>query len=260
MKIFLPLILLLSIASWAQDSRTISIIKNQQNEFEIVNNGKSIYKYNIDDNDSSTLSILSEIYSKSNKDSFLSTNINILNLPSEGGIDWINIIIPIGVILLTYMTTRLVYNRQVRAENKRAWLEKVRIEGARMLYISDFLLNADKRLKKINKGIQSTKDINQTSSDEELNVSIQKLNSLQKESNDFLELSSKLEDEFRESYHRFKFLFDFKLHLTFLERWTEFSESLKAKEADSQVKLNLFSAAMHRLINEEQKKLDDGKF
>jgi hypothetical protein len=261
MKLFLAFIFLFAITIYSQDSRTISIIKNQQDDFEIFSNGKMIYKLNTKNCDSASLATLEDIYYESTKDSSMSTNINILNLPAEDGFDWINIIIPLAVIILTYLTARMMYNRQVRAESKKAWLEKVRIEGARMLYISDFLVTVSDKNDKIKQRLETVKKYKfEENTEAELLTQKTILEEILKDNQEIEKHTKELENEFRESLYRFRFLFHPKTHASFLNKWINFSASFKEEQKILKEKFNEFTLAMAELISEEQDKLDRGEF
>jgi hypothetical protein len=261
MKIFLSLILLFTFTVYSQDSRTISIDKNNQNEFEIISNGKTIYKFNKDNCDSSTLAILDDIYYESTKEGNLSTGINIINLPPTESADYTGVFITLIVVFFSYLTARFLYNRQVRAENKRAWLEKVRIEGARMLYISDFLISVSDRNNEIKQRLETIKK-STIEENTEVKLLTQKtvLENLMKDQLEIEKHTKELENEFRECFHRFRFLFNTNTHVSFLKSWITFSASYKEEQKIAKEKFIEFSEAMADLINKEQDNLDKGKF
>jgi hypothetical protein len=261
MKIFLSLILLFTFTVYSQDSRTISIVKNHQNEFEIISDGKTIYKYNKSNCDSSSLAILDDIYFESTKEGKLSTAVNILNLPPEGGFPWDTIILAIiaiaGSLLATVYTnkenrrTLLTqiksereiqsehYNRQIRAENKRDWLEKVRIEGAEFLHLFDIL----ERQKKIRK--QHKDGIEVLSAER-----IIQLNNKRDE----------LHDRTFYYFYRFTFLFNWKNEAAFFDIVKKYLKSLTTSPDESSALEEGVTSALHTIINKEQDKLDRGEF
>lgn len=144
MKYILYLVLLISTTLFPQETRHISIQKNNQGGFDIIRNGELIYEYTNKNTDSSTLSTLNNIYFEATKDSSLSTGIMIINAPPEASTDYTGAIIAVAVVFFSYMTARYLYNRQVRAENKRAWLERVRTVSAEFIPMMALLKKAEK--------------------------------------------------------------------------------------------------------------------
>lgn len=261
MKYILFLVILISTTLFPQETRHISIQKNNQGGFDIIRNGELIYEYTNKNSDSSTLSTLNNIYFEATKDSSLSTGINISNVPPEASTDYTGAIIAVAVVFFSYMTARFLYNRQVRAENKRAWLEKVRIEGARMLYISDFLITVSDRNNDIKERLETIKS-STTEEKTQVELLTQKtvLENILKEQLEIEKHAEELENEFRESFHRFRFLFNPKSHGLFLKSWINFSASYREEQKIAKEKFSEFSEAMADLINTEQDKLDKGKF
>lgn len=144
MKYILYLILLFASTIYSQDTQTISIAKNNQGGYNFIRDGEIIYEYTKQNFDSASLATLAEIYSESTKEGKGSTGVNIINLPPASGTDLWSIILPVITILASYFIVRYTnslnskaqtdnYNRQIRAENKRQYIQQLRVDGAKII-------------------------------------------------------------------------------------------------------------------------------
>jgi hypothetical protein len=242
MKLILTIILLCTATLYSQDTHNISLEKNKEGGFDVLQDGKTINKYSKQNSDSTLLSALTEIFNKSTKEGNLSTNVTTIQLPQEDGTDWTTVIVTFLVVVLSYFTARFLYNRQIRAENKRQWLEKVRTEGSEIfdILVRQYLLN--KSIKTF--GSQFTA------------VELESNQEYQSIKNKLLNLNN----IFSLKYLNFRFLFHLERNESLLVKLEDF---YKAKNDDSDDTKPLFKElrkTLHILLNNEQDLLDKGKF
>lgn len=250
MKLLLATILLFAATLFPQETRNISIQKNNQSGFDIIRNGELIYEYTSKNTDSLTLSTLDYIYFEATKDSSLSTGINVINIPPEDKTNWVPFALAaiaiIGSLGAGYygnkwssITQLNHYNRQVRAENKRAWLERVRIEGTRIISLISSVLSAVETLERdLNSEIKLTPD----------------------EFQRYLK-RAEYKPQLIIQTQRFKFLLNQKKHEVLLTLFDNVLSSIvKTPRQDATERIQLLWSELHTLINDEQEKLDKGKF